>query len=69
MYSRLSGSLVYVNPTFCWRFLIRFPDGWRHIIPALLELGLRVIVPDMLGYGQTVSRLLLPGLFNVLIDV
>ncbi|KAL7272782.1 hypothetical protein RUND412_004394 [Rhizina undulata] len=33
-----------------------FPDlwyGWRKTIPALLELGLRVIVPDMMGYGQT----------------
>ncbi|TGZ77365.1 alpha/beta-hydrolase [Ascodesmis nigricans] len=33
-----------------------FPDiwyGYRHIIPSLLSLGLRVIVPDMLGYGLT----------------
>lgn len=33
-----------------------FPDlwySWRHIIPCLLDLGLRVIVPDMIGYGQT----------------
>ncbi|CAK7567503.1 MAG: hypothetical protein SEPTF4163_005468 [Sporothrix epigloea] len=34
-----------------------FPDlgfGWRYQLPMLAEeLGLRVIVPDMLGYGQT----------------
>ncbi|CAK7226586.1 hypothetical protein SBRCBS47491_006282 [Sporothrix bragantina] len=34
-----------------------FPDlgfGWRNQVPVLAEeLGLRVIVPDMLGYGQT----------------
>ncbi|VBB86476.1 Putative epoxide hydrolase [Podospora comata] len=31
-----------------------FPDlsfGWRHQIPFLTSLSLRVIVPDMLGYG------------------
>lgn len=27
--------------------------GWRFQVPYLLSLGLRVIVPDMLGYGQT----------------
>ncbi|KAK3692861.1 Alpha/Beta hydrolase protein [Podospora appendiculata] len=33
-----------------------WPDlalGWRYQVPALLALNLRVIVPDMLGYGQT----------------
>jgi len=33
-----------------------FPDlwyGYRYMIPFLLEKGFRVIVPDMLGYGQT----------------
>ncbi|KAH7027407.1 Alpha/Beta hydrolase protein [Microdochium trichocladiopsis] len=33
-----------------------FPDialGWRYQVPYLLSLNLRVIVPDMLGYGQT----------------
>ncbi|CAK7241805.1 MAG: hypothetical protein STHCBS139747_003276 [Sporothrix thermara] len=34
-----------------------FPDlgfGWRNQVPVLAEeLGLQVIVPDMLGYGQT----------------
>ncbi|RPB02196.1 alpha/beta-hydrolase [Choiromyces venosus 120613-1] len=33
-----------------------FPDLWygfRFIIPFLLEKGFRVIVPDMIGYGQT----------------
>jgi len=33
-----------------------FPDlwyGWRTIIPFLLQEGLRVIVPDMMGYGGT----------------
>lgn len=27
--------------------------GWRYQVPYLLSLGLQVIVPDMLGYGQT----------------
>lgn len=37
-----------------------FPDlsmGWRYQIPALLKLGLRVVVPDCLGYGRTVYLL------------
>ena len=27
--------------------------GWRHQIRPWVEAGYRVIVPDMLGYGQT----------------
>lgn len=33
-----------------------FPDlgfGWRYQVPHLLSLGLRVIVPDALGYGRS----------------
>ena len=33
-----------------------FPDlsfGWRYQVPFLLSRGLRVIVPDLLGYGLT----------------
>lgn len=33
-----------------------FPDlgmAWRYQVPYLMSLGLRVIVPDMLGYGRT----------------
>jgi soluble epoxide hydrolase/lipid-phosphate phosphatase len=33
-----------------------FPDlgiGWRYQVPYLVNLGFRVIVPDMLGYGLT----------------
>ncbi|KAI9678933.1 MAG: hypothetical protein M1829_001918 [Trizodia sp. TS-e1964] len=33
-----------------------WPDlaiGWRHQIPALLDLNLRVVAPDLLGYGGT----------------
>lgn len=33
-----------------------WPDlayGWRHQVPFLMSLGLRVLVPDMLGYGAT----------------
>ncbi|KXJ91551.1 Alpha/Beta hydrolase protein [Microdochium bolleyi] len=33
-----------------------FPDiamGWRYQVPYLLSLNLRVVVPDMLGYGRT----------------
>ncbi|KAL4938562.1 hypothetical protein BDV06DRAFT_231693 [Aspergillus oleicola] len=35
-----------------------WPDlamGWRYQVPYLLSLNLKVIVPDMLGYGQTSS--------------
>jgi pimeloyl-ACP methyl ester carboxylesterase len=35
-----------------------WPDcsaGWRFQIPALLELGLRVVAPDLMGFGGTVS--------------
>ncbi|CZR61382.1 related to epoxide hydrolase [Phialocephala subalpina] len=38
-------------------FLIHgFPDmafGWRYQIPHLVSLGLRVVVPDMIGYAGT----------------
>lgn len=27
--------------------------GWRFQVPYLLNLGLQVVVPDMLGYGET----------------
>ncbi|RWQ94641.1 epoxide hydrolase [Paecilomyces variotii] len=33
-----------------------FPDlsmGWRYQIPLLISFGLRVVVPDCLGYGRT----------------
>ncbi len=33
-----------------------FPDlslGWRYQVPLLTSLGLQVVVPDLLGYGQT----------------
>lgn len=34
-----------------------WPDlslGWRYQIPLLVSLGLRVVAPDMMGYGGTV---------------
>src|SRR6266536_129679 len=38
-------------------FLIHgWPDislGWRYQIPHLVSLGLRVVVPDMMGYAGT----------------
>jgi len=33
-----------------------FPDislGWRYQVPLLQSIGLRVIIPDLLGYGRT----------------
>ena len=33
-----------------------FPDigfGWRYQVPVLMNAGYRVVVPDMLGYGDT----------------
>ena len=42
-------------------FLIHgWPDmsfGWRYQIPALIKMGLRVVAPDMMGYGGTVRTL------------
>jgi hypothetical protein len=29
--------------------------GWRYQIPALVDMGFRVVAPDMMGYGSTVS--------------
>jgi pimeloyl-ACP methyl ester carboxylesterase len=37
-----------------------FPDlsiGWRYQIPHILKLGFRVIAPDCIGYGRSVSEL------------
>ena len=28
--------------------------GWRYQIPMLVDMGLRVVAPDCLGYGRTV---------------
>lgn len=40
-------------------FLIHgWPDlsyGWRYQIPFLIKQNMRVVVPDMMGYGGTVS--------------
>ncbi|KMU85859.1 hypothetical protein CIHG_03388 [Coccidioides immitis H538.4] len=54
------GYLLGVPPNGDYRatvFLIHgFPDlsmGWRYQIPALLNMGLRVVAPDCLGYGRT----------------
>lgn len=30
--------------------------GWRYQIPMLVDMGLRVVAPDCLGYGRTVSK-------------
>ncbi len=41
-----------------------FPDSgrlWRHQVPALASAGLRVIVPDLRGYGDSDERLEGPG--------
>lgn len=40
--------------------------GWRYQIPALLQLGLRVVVPDCLGYGRTVLYEPLPVIPTIL---
>jgi hypothetical protein len=39
--------------------------GWRYQIPFLVSLGFRVVAPDMMGYGGTVSPsyLTLPSLY------
>ena len=29
--------------------------GWRYQIPMLVNMGLRVVAPDCLGYGRTVQ--------------
>ena len=44
-----------------------WPDlslGWRHQIPLLVSLGLRVVAPDMMGYGGTVRTPPLPHAFR-----
>jgi soluble epoxide hydrolase / lipid-phosphate phosphatase len=45
------------NPPRATALLLHgWPDlgfGWRYQVPHLVSLGLRVVVPDMLGYGGT----------------
>ncbi|KAI1374605.1 epoxide hydrolase [Hypoxylon crocopeplum] len=44
------------KPTATVLLIHGFPDlgmTWRYQVPYLLSLNLQVIVPDMLGYGQT----------------
>jgi len=46
-----------------------WPDlsmGWRYQIPHLVELGFRVVAPDMMGYGGTVRIFL--NLFSLGIE-
>ncbi|KAL5614644.1 hypothetical protein BROUX41_004742 [Berkeleyomyces rouxiae] len=46
----------HTEPTDTVLLVHGFPDlavGWRHQIPKLVALGLRVIAPDQLGYGGT----------------
>jgi hypothetical protein len=33
--------------------------GWRFQIPVLVDMGFRVVAPDMMGYGGTVSSFVL----------
>jgi len=58
-----------VPPGGKWKatvFLIHgWPDlamGWRYQIPMLLDMGFRVVVPDMLGYGGTDAPTVPPNL-------
>ncbi|EGO53338.1 hypothetical protein NEUTE1DRAFT_119163, partial [Neurospora tetrasperma FGSC 2508] len=47
-------SASFPQPTATVLLLHGWPDlslGWRYQVPFLLSLGLRVIIPDMLGYG------------------
>ncbi|KAK0630784.1 Alpha/Beta hydrolase protein [Bombardia bombarda] len=47
---------TFTPPTATVLLVHGFPDlsfAWRYQIPALLSLNLRVIAPDMLGYGRT----------------
>jgi haloalkane dehalogenase len=37
--------LLHGEPT--WGFL------WRHVLPPLLDAGLRVVVPDLVGFGRS----------------
>ena len=30
--------------------------GWRYQIPLLVDMGMRVVAPDMMGYGGTVRQ-------------
>jgi pimeloyl-ACP methyl ester carboxylesterase len=50
-------------------FLIHgWPDlsaGWRYQIPALLELGCRIVAPDMMGYGGTDAPRVPPNSINL----
>ncbi|KAJ6095996.1 hypothetical protein N7486_006742 [Penicillium sp. IBT 16267x] len=44
-----------IVPPFSWQ-IHGFPDlsmGWRYQIPMLVNMGLRVVAPDCLGYGRT----------------
>ena len=46
----------YPSARQCAAVLHGFPDSgrlWRHQVGALAEAGLRVIVPDMRGYGRS----------------
>lgn len=33
--------------------------GWRYQIPDIINMGLRVVAPDCLGYGRTVRAWLI----------
>lgn len=48
---------ILLRQFFFLRQIHGWPDlsmGWRYQIPHLVELGFRVVAPDMMGYGGTV---------------
>lgn len=60
-YLRGIPSKSYTDTVF---LLHGWPDlsvGWRNQIPMLLDMGYRVVVPDMIGYGGTDVPQVSPG--------
>ena len=53
-YSYFYASAVQSKPTllFCHGFPSTSRD-WRHVVPYFKDKGYGVVVPDMLGYGET----------------
>jgi pimeloyl-ACP methyl ester carboxylesterase len=48
-----------------------WPDcsaGWRFQIPALLDMGLRVVAPDLMGFGGTVGLVAILLLFDIILQ-
>ena len=61
-------SEFYSTPTIFFLKTDAVAQGWRYQIPELVDLGLRVVAPDLLGFGGSVSLIVRDRYLELAID-